>query len=133
MPAGGTSARPPRASEYVQSWLAKGQGDGKKGEDASRPVETVEHLERDLVDLNDVGVREPGEPSRFSQETSPVGGVVLAIAPKDLDGHLKVLIVCICCHKNSSKCSYAKHFSFVVNHIVLLEFSDTLLFSAFVT
>ena len=53
MPAGGTSARPPRASEYVQSWLAKGQGDGKKGEDASRPVETVEHLERDLVDLND--------------------------------------------------------------------------------
>ena len=53
MPAGGTSARPPRASGYVQSWLAKGQGDGKKGEDASRPVETVEHLERDLVDLND--------------------------------------------------------------------------------
>ena len=53
MPAGGTSARPPRASGYVQSWLAKGQGDGKKGEDASHPAETVEHLERDLVDLND--------------------------------------------------------------------------------
>ena len=53
MPAGGTSARPPRASGYVQSWLAKVQGDGKKGEDASHPAETVEHLERDLVDLND--------------------------------------------------------------------------------
>ena len=53
MPAGGTSARPPRASGYVQSWLVKGQGDGKKGEDASHPAETVEHLERDLVDLND--------------------------------------------------------------------------------
>lgn len=53
MPAGGTSARPPRASGYVQSWLAKGQCDGKKGEDASHPAETVEHLERDLVDLND--------------------------------------------------------------------------------
>ena len=40
---------------------------------------------------------------------------------KDFNGDLKILIILICCHKHSPKCSNTKHFCFIVDHIVLFE------------
>ena len=74
MPAGGTATRPPRPSGYVQSWLAKGSsaGDGKKGDpSASHSAETVEHLERDLLDLNDAEVAPKNAGKDLAQRVLP--------------------------------------------------------------